>query len=59
MGLVGATHRSLAIPQNFRVRILAASNMTTLIAGILGPMIAGVALTCVFRLSVTSDSGLS
>jgi MFS family permease len=45
MGLVGATHRSLAIPQNFRVRILAASNMTTLIAGILGPMIAGVALT--------------
>ncbi|WP_321789563.1 MULTISPECIES: MFS transporter [Paraburkholderia] len=45
MGLVGATHRSLAIPQNFRVRILAASNMTTQIAGILGPMIAGVALT--------------
>ena len=45
MGLVGATHRSLAIPQNFRVRILAASMMTTQIAGILGPMIAGVALT--------------
>ena len=45
MGLVGATHRSLAIPQNFRVRILAASTMTTQIAGILGPMIAGAALT--------------
>ncbi|WP_274533513.1 MFS transporter [Paraburkholderia dilworthii] len=45
MGLVGATHRSLAIPQNFRVRILAASMMTTQIAGILGPMIAGAALT--------------
>lgn len=44
MGLVGATHRSLAIPQNFRVRILAASMMTTQIAGILGPMIAGAAL---------------
>jgi MFS family permease len=35
----------LAIPQNFRVRILAASMMTTQIAGILGPMIAGAALT--------------
>ncbi|RFU49245.1 MFS transporter [Paraburkholderia sp. DHOC27] len=45
MGLVGATHRSLAIPQNFRVRILAASMMTTQIASILGPMLAGVALT--------------
>jgi MFS family permease len=45
MGLVGATHRSLAIPQEFRVRILAASMMTTQIAGILGPMIAGAALT--------------
>ena len=45
MGLVGATHRSLAIPQNFRVRILAASMMTTQIAGILGPMLAGAALT--------------
>lgn len=45
MGLVGATHRSLAIPQNFRVRILAASMMTTQIAGVLGPMIAGAALT--------------
>lgn len=45
MGLVGATHRSLAIPQNFRIRILAASMMTTQVAGILGPMIAGAALT--------------
>ncbi|WP_244143188.1 hypothetical protein [Paraburkholderia terricola] len=44
MGLVGATHRSLAIPQNFRVRILAASMMTTQIAGILGPMVSGAAL---------------
>jgi len=45
MGLVGATHRSLAIPQNFRVRIIAATMMTTQIAGILGPMLAGLALT--------------
>lgn len=45
MGLVGATHRSLAIPQNFRVRVLGASMMTTQIAGILGPMIARAALT--------------
>jgi len=45
MGLVGATHRSLAIPQDFRVRILAASMMTTQIAGIVGPTIAGAALT--------------
>lgn len=45
MGLVGATHRSLAIPQDFRVRILAASMMTTQIAGVIGPMIAGAALT--------------
>jgi MFS family permease len=45
MSLVGATHRSLAIPQNFRVRLLAASMMTTQIAGILGPMIAGATLS--------------
>jgi MFS family permease len=45
MGLVGATHRSLAIPQDFRVRILAASMVTTQVAGILGPTIAGTALT--------------
>lgn len=45
MGLVGATHRTLAIPQDFRVRLLAATKMSTQVAGMLGPMLAGAALT--------------
>jgi MFS family permease len=45
MALVGATHRALAIPQDFRVRILAASNMSTQIAGAIGPALVAMALT--------------
>lgn len=45
MGLVGATHRTLAIPKDFRVRLLAATKMSTQVAGMLGPMLAGAALT--------------
>ena len=44
MGLVGATHRALAIPQSHRVRIFAASSMATQVAGALGPALAGMAL---------------
>lgn len=45
MGLVGATHRALAIPQTHRVRIFAASSMATQVAGAIGPALVGVALT--------------
>ena len=53
MSLVGATHRALAIPQAYRVRIYAAGAMTTRIAGALGPALVGMALasysvTCVY-----------
>lgn len=44
MGLVGATHRALAIPQTHRVRIFAASSMATQVAGAIGPALVGVAL---------------
>ncbi len=44
MGLVGSTHRALAIPQSHRVRIFAASSMSTQVAGALGPALVGVAL---------------
>jgi MFS family permease len=44
MGLVGAMHRTLAIPKAFRVRILSASTMSTQLAGALGPAMVGVAL---------------
>ncbi len=42
--LVGQTHRTLAVPKNFRVRMTAVNIMTTNIAGTLGPAIAGIAL---------------
>lgn len=45
MALVGATHRALAIPQNYRVRIFAASSMSTQVAGAIGPALVGIALT--------------
>ncbi len=45
MSLVGATHRMLAIPKGFRVRIVAASAMTTQLAGALGPALVGIALS--------------
>ena len=44
MGLVGATHRALAIPQSHRVRIFAASSMATTVAGAIGPALVGMAL---------------
>jgi MFS family permease len=44
MGLVGATHRALAIPKSHRVRLLAAGNVSTQIAGAIGPAIVGIAL---------------
>jgi|GEM_PF-465880 len=44
MSLVGATHRMLAVPQNYRIRLSAASAMTTEIAGVIGPALAGMAL---------------
>ena len=44
LALVGATHRSLAIPQAFRVRMLAATTMTMQIAGALGPAIVALLL---------------
>ena len=44
MGLVGATHRALAIPKAYRVRMHAAGSMTTQVAGAIGPALVGVAL---------------
>ncbi len=44
LALVGATHRALAIPQHYRVRLFAASSMSTQIAGTIGPALAGLAL---------------
>lgn len=51
MALVGATHRALAIPQDYRVRLFAASAMATQIAGAIGPALVGLALA---RYSVTA-----
>lgn len=50
MSLVGATHRALAIPRDYRVRMFAAGSMTTQIAGAIGPALVGMALA---RYSVT------
>lgn len=44
MSLVGATHRALAIPREYRVRMLAAGSMSTQIAGAIGPALVGMAL---------------
>jgi MFS family permease len=44
MSLVGATHRALAIPRDYRVRLFAAGAMTTQIAGAIGPGLVGMAL---------------
>jgi MFS family permease len=44
MGLVGATHRALAMPQAYRVRLSAAGAMSTQVAGALGPALVGLAL---------------
>ncbi|MDN3578881.1 MFS transporter [Chitinimonas viridis] len=45
--LVGQTHRMLAIPEDFRARIVAVSMMVMQIAGTLGPGLAGIALTSI------------
>ena len=54
MSLVGATHRALAIPRTYRVRMLAAASVTTQAAGALGPALVGVALS---SLSVSAVYG--
>jgi predicted MFS family arabinose efflux permease len=50
MSLVGATHRALAIPRDYRIRMLAAGSMITRVAGAIGPALVGMALA---RYSVT------
>ena len=44
MALVGATHRALAIPRDYRVRMFAAGSMSTQVAGAVGPALVGMAL---------------
>lgn len=44
MALVGATHRALAIPKSYRVRMLASGSVSTQVAGAIGPALAGAAL---------------
>jgi MFS family permease len=45
MALVGLTHRTLARPAAFRARMFAGAAMTAHVAGTIGPMLAGAALT--------------
>ncbi|UJH78492.1 MFS transporter (plasmid) [Burkholderia cenocepacia] len=45
MVLVGSTHRTLAIPKEFRVRMTSVNGMSTQVASALGPAIAGIALS--------------
>jgi MFS family permease len=54
LGLVGATHRALAIPREYRVRMFAAASMTTQVAGAIGPALVGMALA---RYSVAAVYG--
>jgi MFS family permease len=44
LALVGATHRALAIPREYRVRMFAAGAMTTQVASAIGPALVGMAL---------------
>ncbi|WP_293935949.1 MFS transporter [Iodobacter sp.] len=44
MVLVGSTHRALAIPKEFRIRISSVNKMSTQIASTIGPALAGIAL---------------
>ncbi|HEF5873695.1 TPA: MFS transporter [Burkholderia cenocepacia] len=44
MVLVGSTHRTLAIPKEFRVRMTSVNAMSTQVASALGPLLAGIAL---------------
>ncbi|HSI59426.1 MAG TPA: MFS transporter [Ideonella sp.] len=43
--MVGQTHRMLAMPQDFRARMTAVNMMVMQVSGVLGPGLAGVALT--------------
>ncbi len=45
MGLVGATHRALAIPRDYRVRLLAAGSVSTQVAGAIGAALVGAGVT--------------
>jgi predicted MFS family arabinose efflux permease len=58
MSLVGATHRALAIPRRYRVRMLAAGTVTTQVAGALGPALVGLALHSLSVKSVYGSFGL-
>ncbi len=58
MSLVGATHRALAIPRNYRVRMLAAASVTTQAAGALGPALVGLALSSLSVSVVYGSFGL-
>ncbi len=44
MVLVGATHRALAIPKEFRLRISSVNKMSSQVASAIGPALAGIAL---------------
>jgi MFS family permease len=44
MVLVGSSHRTLAIPKEFRLRISSVNKMSTQVASALGPALAGIAL---------------
>jgi predicted MFS family arabinose efflux permease len=44
MVLVGSTHRTLAIPKEFRLRISSVNKMSTQMASAIGPALAGIAL---------------
>ena len=44
LGLIGATHRALAVPRAFRSRMVAAQATATQLAGAIGPLLVGVAL---------------
>ena len=56
MSLVGATHRSLALPKDYRVRLSAVSSMSTQLAGAIGPALIGAAL---LRYSVDMVYGMA
>lgn len=58
MSLVGATHRALAIPRDYRVRLIAASAMSTQVAGALGPALVGMALASYSVTTVYTAWGL-
>ncbi|QEL57342.1 MFS transporter [Chromobacterium paludis] len=58
MSLVGATHRSLGLPLDYRVRLSAVSSMSTQLAGAIGPALIGVALSRCSVATVYGAAGL-